>query len=170
MTSTPTHRAQHRSLGAIRLMAPTWAPTPVSRFFLVLVGTCRPSCRRSRRTRLLFTDQPSRCSSLAARRHPHRGRRFAKPTASPPAASTRRGAEAQRLVSWIAQSRSSRRSLSSALHARQLRLEPLIATQASGVRTPQHGIPIPPQLRRATLVTAHAVTVPVRPATTHRSS
>jgi len=41
------------------------------------VGTCSPSSRQRRRTRLLFTDQPSRRSAVAARRHPHRGRRRA---------------------------------------------------------------------------------------------
>src|SRR3546814_2990707 len=67
----------HSAFGAMRLMAPTLAPTPLSLFLRVLVGTWRPSSRHSRRTRLLLTFQPARRSSFAARRHPHRGRRFA---------------------------------------------------------------------------------------------
>src|SRR3546814_19273122 len=67
----------HRAFGAMRLMEPTLAPTPMSLFLRVLVGIRRPSSRNSRRTRLLLTLQTERRSLLLALRHPQHGRRFA---------------------------------------------------------------------------------------------
>ena len=66
----------HRAFGRIGHIAPTWVPIPVRRFLRFLVGTRRPSSRHRRRIRLLFTCQPALRAAVAARRHPHRGRRL----------------------------------------------------------------------------------------------
>lgn len=56
-------------------VTPCWGGD-MKRFLRFFVGTRTPSSRHSRRIRLLLTCQPALRASVAARRHPQRGRRF----------------------------------------------------------------------------------------------
>jgi hypothetical protein len=141
----------HIAFGRIGHIAPTWVPIPVRRFFLRRCGHRRPSSRHSRRMRLLLTFQPALRAIFAARRHPHRGRRWrtcaARRAAGLLVGDRRRG----RAAGWsgAADHRHARRSrprTGRAASSRLLRLR--FGVRSFPPRSPEHR-PCPARPRRA---------------------